>query len=127
MAGFLTAAAAAIGNSSIGGALVRILVAYGVSRLINGATGSNNTPEAVDQGIRLQAAPDTTNTIPVLYGSAYLGGKITDAQLVDANKTMWYCLTLAENPSSVTTCRNPDITIVISIILINPSAVKNCI
>lgn len=102
MAGFLTAAAAAIGSSSIGGALVRILVAYGVSRLINKATGSNNSPEAVDQGIRLQVGPDTTNTIPVLYGSAYLGGKITDAQLADANKTMWYCLTLAEIPATVT-------------------------
>jgi hypothetical protein len=103
MAAFLTAAAAAIGSSSIGGALVRILVAYGVSRLINKATGNTNTPDAVDQGIRLQAAPDTTNPIPVLYGSAYLGGKITDAQLVDANKTMWYCLTLAETPRTVTT------------------------
>jgi hypothetical protein len=102
MAGFLTAAMAAAGSSSIGGALVRLLVAYGVSRLINKATGSTNTPEAVDQGIRLQVGPDTTNTIPVLYGSAYLGGKITDAQIADSNKTMWYCLTLAENPGSNT-------------------------
>ena len=103
MASFLTAAAAVAGSSSIGGALVRILVAYGISRLINKATGNSNSPEAVDQGIRLQVGPDTTNTIPVLYGSAYLGGKITDAQLVDANKTMWYCLTLAEIPTTSTT------------------------
>lgn len=103
MASFLTAAAAAIGSSSIGGALVRILVAYGVSRLINKATGNSNSPEAVDQGIRLQVGPDTTNTIPVLYGSAYLGGKVTDAQLVDSNKTMWYCLTLSEVPTTTTT------------------------
>lgn len=103
MASFLTAAAAAIGSSSIGSALVRILVAYGVSRLINKATGQDNGSGAVDQGVRLQAAPDTTNPIPLLYGSAYLGGKITDAQLTDANQTMWYCLTLAEVPTAVTT------------------------
>lgn len=102
MASFLTAAAAAIGSSNIGSAIVRILVAYGVSRLINKATGNTNTPSAVDQGIRLQVAPDTTNPIPIVYGSAYLGGKITDAQLVDSNKTMWYCLTLSEVPTTTT-------------------------
>jgi len=102
MASFLTAAAAAIGSSNIGSAIVRILVAYGVSRLINKATGNTNTAGAVDQGIRLQVAPDTTNPIPVVYGSAYLGGKITDAQLVDSNKTMWYCLTLSEVPTTTT-------------------------
>lgn len=99
MAGFLTAAAAAIGSSSIGGALVRILIAYGVSKLINKSTGVNNSAAQVDQGVRLQLAPDTTNPIPLVFGSAYLGGKITDAQIADANQTMWYCLTVAEVPT----------------------------
>jgi len=100
MASFLTAAAALVGSSGVGGALVRILVAYGISRLINKSTGSDNSnSSAVDNGVRLQLAPDTTNPIPLVYGSAYLGGKITDAQLVDANKTMWYCLTVAEVPN----------------------------
>lgn len=95
MAGFLSAAIAAVGSSSIGSALVRILVAYGVSRLINGATGKDNN-QAVDQGIRLQLQPDTTNPIPLLYGSAYYGGNITDAQLTNDNQVMWTCLTLSE-------------------------------
>lgn len=99
MAGFLTAAAAAIGSSSIGGALVRILVAYGVSRLINKATGQDNSGAQTDDGVRLQLAPDTSNPIPLVFGSAYLGGKITDAQITDANQTMWYCLTVAEVPT----------------------------
>ena len=95
MAGFLSAAIAAVGSSSIGSALVRILVAYGVSRLINGATGKDNNQQ-VDQGIRLQLQPDTTNPIPLLYGSAYYGGNITDAQLTNDNQVMWTCLTLSE-------------------------------
>lgn len=99
MAGFLTAAAAAIGSSGIGGALVRILVAYGVSKLINKATGKDNSKVQADEGVRLQLAPDTTNPIPLVFGSAYLGGKITDAQIADANQTMWYCLTVAEVPT----------------------------
>lgn len=94
MASFLTAAAAAIGSSSIGSALVRILVAYGISRLIN--KGAGQTAGTPDAGSRLQVSPDTTNPIPVLFGSAFYGGRITDAQLVDQNKTMWYCLTLSE-------------------------------
>ena len=94
MAAFLSAAMAVVGSSSIGSALVRILIAYGISRLINkGADAANQAP---DPGSRLQVSPDTTNPIPVLYGSAFFGGRITDAQLVDQNKTMWYCLTLSE-------------------------------
>jgi hypothetical protein len=97
MAAFLTAAAAAIGESGIGGAIVRILVAYGISRLINGSTGSNNSSTApIDKGVRLQLQPDTTNPVPLVYGSTYLGAKVTDAQITDANKTMWYCLTICE-------------------------------
>lgn len=99
MAGFLSAAIAAIGSSSIGSALVRIMVAYGVSRLINGATGSQND-KTVDQGIRLQLQPNTTNPIPLLYGSAYYSGNITDAQLTNSNKTMWVCLTISEHTAT---------------------------
>jgi len=99
MAGFLSSAIAAIGSSSIGSALVRIIVAYGVSRLINKATGDQNQT-AVDEGVRLQLQPDTTNPIPLLYGSAYYSGKITDAQLTNNNKTMWTCLTLSEHTAT---------------------------
>lgn len=96
MAGFLSAAIAAIGSSSIGSALVRIVIAYGISRLINKATGLDNQQQ-IDQGIRLQLQPNTTNPIPLLYGSAYYGGNITDAQLTNNNQTMWVCLTLSEH------------------------------
>lgn len=102
MAGFLSAAVAAIGSSSIGSALVRILVAYGVSRLINGATGEKNQQQ-IDEGIRLQLQPDTTNPIPLLYGSAYFGGNITDVRLADDNQTLWVCLTLSEHTAATTT------------------------
>ena len=107
MAGFLTAAAAFVGESSIGSALVRIMVAYGLSRLINGNTSAGSGSTAVDAGVKLQANPDTTNPIPLLYGSSYFGGKVTDAQLVDSNKTMWYCLTLCEATDAHTFSTDP--------------------
>ena len=99
MASFITAAISAISASSIGSALVRIIVAYGVSRLINGSIADRQGQQNIDQGIRLQLQPNTTNPIPLLYGSAYYGGNITDARLVNDNKTMWVCLTLSEHTS----------------------------
>jgi len=102
MAGFLSAAMAAIGSSGIGNAVVRILIAYGVSRLINRNQPDPNASAPIDTGVRLQASPDTTNPIPLLFGSAYFGGRITDAQLVDQNKVMWFCLTLSEVPNITT-------------------------
>jgi hypothetical protein len=99
MAGFLSAAITAIGSSSIGGALVRLVIAYGVSRLINRSTGEQNQ-QFIDKGVRLQLQPNTTNPIPLLYGSAYYGGNITDAQLTNSNQTLWVCLTLSEHTTT---------------------------
>jgi hypothetical protein len=102
MAGFLSAAMAAVGSSSIGNAVVRILIAYGISRLINRTQPDPSASAPIDAGVRLQLSPDTTNPIPLLFGSAYFGGRVTDAQLVDQNKTMWFCLTLCEVPNITT-------------------------
>lgn len=99
MAGFLSAAISAIGASSIGSAVVRILVAYGISRLINGSTNKQNA-QSQDAGVRLQLAPNTTNPIPLLFGSAYFGGNITDAQLSSDNKTLWTVITLSEHDAN---------------------------
>ena len=52
--------------------------------------------DAVDPGVRLQIAPNTDSKIPVLYGSAYFGGNITDAVMSNSNRTMHYCVTLCE-------------------------------
>ena len=110
MAAFLSAAAAAIGSTSVGSALVRILIAYGISRLINKANDNGNGSTFNETGVRVQAAPDTTNPIPLVYGSAYLGGKITDAYLTNENKTMWYALTLTEVPHETTALSGNTIT-----------------
>lgn len=45
---------------------------------------------------RTQIDPDTDNHIPVVYGQAFIGGKVTDAALTNSNQTMWYCLTICE-------------------------------
>ena len=49
-----------------------------------------------DYGVREQATADPTTKIPVLYGSAYTGGKLIDVRMTDNNQTMWYCMVLTE-------------------------------
>lgn len=60
-----------------------------------GSTTDTSTPEK-DYGVREEVDPDTENTIPVVYGQAFVGGLIVDAVLSDDNMTMWYCIAVCE-------------------------------
>jgi hypothetical protein len=92
-----TAAATYIGvTSTLGVLLVRTAVTALVSYALNRSISKNQSQTGFDAGSRQMLSPATNHKIPVVYGSAYLGGAITDAQLVDSNKTMWVCLTISE-------------------------------
>lgn len=60
------------------------------------SSGGGTTPKEVDPGSRLQINPNPEYKIPVVYGTAILGGAITDAQLSADNLFMHYCITLCE-------------------------------
>lgn len=71
----------------------------------NGSTSSGATDDSgtisgsagfPDPGVRLQLSPSTENKIPVVYGTALLSGKITDAQLAVDNQTMAICVAICE-------------------------------
>jgi hypothetical protein len=84
-------------GSSIAAALGRTaLLGYASRLLFNSVNNQPNTTAAPDPGVRLQLNPSTENQIPVLYGDAFFGGNITDAQISSDYKTMTYCLTLCE-------------------------------
>ena len=57
----------------------------------NSTLGDQQNP-----GSRLQIPPAGDNKIPVVYGSAYLGGIITDCSITSDNQTLYYCLALCE-------------------------------
>lgn len=61
-------------------------------------TAASATP---DYGVREQVDPDTDNSIPVVYGQAFISGKVTDAVLTNSNQTMWYCLTICEKTGNL--------------------------
>ena len=54
-----------------------------------------------DRYVREQLSPDTNHSIPVVYGSAYIKGIITDAVLTGDRQTMWYCITICEKTGTL--------------------------
>lgn len=95
-AGSLTIAGMAVA------AVVSIGASYITSRLINGNQNKGSNSAAVSEGGRIQLPPATNIKIPVVYGSAFINGVITDARITDANKTMYYCLILGEKTQTGT-------------------------
>jgi hypothetical protein len=96
---FLGKAAGFLLGPGIGSTLARtVLAGYALRKLSAGALKANQTSddENIDEGVRLQVKPNATNRIPVLYGTAYFGGIISDAELASNNQTMYYCVTLCE-------------------------------
>jgi len=87
------------------GAVAATGAAYITSRIINGNPNKGNNSAAASQGGRIQVPPATNNKIPVLYGSAYMNGIITDARLISTdqktNNTMFYCIVLSETCNNV--------------------------
>lgn len=59
----------------------------------NAESAANETP---DYGVREQVSADPTTKIPVIYGDAFIGGKLVDARMTNNNQTMWYCMALCE-------------------------------
>ena len=90
------------GGNSVGGQLAKTaLTGYALYKTQQSINKDNQKPETTttpkpDPGVRLQVNPDPEHKIPVLYGTAFTGGIITDAVLTNSNKTMWYCVTICE-------------------------------
>jgi hypothetical protein len=66
-------------------------VNYAISVQVNRAFGEK-PPSQTDQGTRQQVPPSTANALPMVYGSAYLGGTFVDAVLSTDQKCMYYVL-----------------------------------
>ena len=49
-----------------------------------------------DTGNRLQVQPNTANKLPVIYGTAWTGGIITDMSITNDNQVLYYVLSICE-------------------------------
>ena len=96
---FGKAAAGFLSGSTIASTLVKTaIIGWTLNKVTKSITKANDTGANanIDQGVRLQIPPSSSNKIPVLYGAGYFGGIITDAVMTNTNKTMYYCMTLCE-------------------------------
>ena len=85
-------------SNNIGAQIVKTAITgYAVNK-INKSIAKDNEKKSTQQdtGNRIQLDPDTEARIPVVYGSAFVKGIITDARMSNNNQTMHFCLTLCE-------------------------------
>ena len=94
-------------TGSVGPTLARLAIMGYASRLLTKSLEKeDNKP---DKGVRLQLNPSTENIIPVLYGEAFFGGNITDAQISSDFKKMTYCITIAEVTGNLASTSNASV------------------
>ena len=89
-----SAAAASAALGSIGLAAATFAINFAVSFVVTRAFGSK-PPQSQDTGARQQVPPASNNSIPVVYGDAWLGGTFVDAVLSTNQKTMYYVLAIS--------------------------------
>lgn len=77
------------------------IIGYTVYRLNRNLNKANNPTTNIDEGVRLQVNPSAENKIPIVYGAAFLGGIVTDAEMSGDNKTMHFCITISEKTGTV--------------------------
>lgn len=89
---FITAAGALTGL----GMAAAFAINFAVSALVSRAFAPDSSAgQAVDNGVRQQVPPSSTNSIPVVYGDAYCGGRFIDAVLSTDAKTMYYVMVVS--------------------------------
>jgi len=98
--GFGKKALGFLGGNSIGSQLARTaLLGYALNRVVKSANKANQNSQ--DSGNQITVDPDTEYSVPVLYGTGYVEGKITDAILASNNRDMWVCYTLCEQTGNL--------------------------
>lgn len=77
------------------GIAINFAISYVISQILAPNFGPQRQQQAQDPGVRIQLAPDTTSTVPVVYGQAFLGARFVDACLTIDNNVMYYVLAIS--------------------------------
>ena len=92
LAGVTQAAVAASAFYTAAAFAVNFAVSSILSRAFAPSSGGS---QAIDNGVRQQVPPSSTNSIPIVYGDAYCGGRFIDAVLSTDAKTMYYVMVVS--------------------------------
>jgi hypothetical protein len=75
---------------------VAFAINFAVSSIVSRAFApSASGNQAIDNGVRQQVPPSSTNSIPMIYGDVYCGGRFVDAVLSTDAKTMYYVMVIS--------------------------------
>jgi hypothetical protein len=84
----------------VAGSVTAAITAFAINLVVSRIIASAASPEANTQqgnpGNRQQVPPAGSNKLPVVYGTSYVGGTITDLTISNDNQTMYYCIALSE-------------------------------
>ena len=84
-------------SNSLGSNLAKsALYGFALNKVLKSIQKDQDANQAKDQGTQVSVNPDPKNSVPVVYGTAYTSGIITDAHMANNNTTLWVCLTLSE-------------------------------
>lgn len=112
----------ATGGSTSAGLARAAALAYMLRELTNSMNKSDDTKTNPGTGTnkpnststnstisysREQVDPNTENSIPVVYGQAYISGSVIDAVMVDNNQVMFYAIALCEKTGYLLSTRDP--------------------
>jgi hypothetical protein len=95
-AAYISTAIAQISFSTVASFAARTLLTIGISKLVADRNESTAPTGSQDNNGRIQLDPSTANKLPMVYGSAFVEGAITDAKISTDQQTMWYVITLSE-------------------------------
>jgi hypothetical protein len=83
----------------------QMLIPMGLTMIASSVISKLTAPQAPDNnqsqltlnaGSNIQVSPATNNKLPVIYGSAYVGGTITDLSITTNNQDLYYVLSICE-------------------------------
>ena len=86
--------AGTIAQGSFIAAFIKFAINFAVSTIVSRIFGKK-PPKQTDNGVRQQVPPSSTNSIPVVYGDALLGGVFVDAVITEDQKTMYYVMAIS--------------------------------
>ena len=99
-AAYISTAIAGMSFATVASFAARTLLTIGVAKLLAKRQESTAPTGAQDNNGRIQLDPSTANKLPIVYGSAFVEGAITDAKISTDQQTMWYVIALSEAGSS---------------------------
>jgi hypothetical protein len=80
---------------------INMVVSSIIAKADSPDSNQNNTQQdRQNPGSRVQIPPAGDNKIPVVYGSAYVGGIVTDLSITNDNQTLYYCMALCETTNT---------------------------